>query len=253
MRRPSLLKNSSTGARNVESRTWQEHHITQLPTEQQNAWCRLSSNHWESLLYPRNVLFRNSWCSIGERQHPVVSLRVNCWIPGSYGQGSTRCCHRLHTLHRASNPRRLQSLRWLQTREVSPRLPDSTKPEILCMRCTIDLAETSIPVGYLRSSRGHWVLAASTSRSFHMAQFGDDTGSSCSHATLLMRTTNLVIFVDVSELSTDHPMEIPGTVPQTQTFQTQGCTTCPRVRTGQYQTIEMDTYTKPKILLMLRV
>ena len=28
-----------------------------------------------------------------------------------YGQGSTRCCHRLHTLHMASNPRWLQSLR----------------------------------------------------------------------------------------------------------------------------------------------
>ena len=39
--------------------------------------------------------------------------------------------------------------------------------------------------------KSHWVLAASTSRSFLMAQFGDDTGSSCSHATLLMRTTNL--------------------------------------------------------------
>ena len=193
MRRPSLLKNSSTGARNVGSRTWQEHHITQLPTEQQNAWCRLSSKHWESLLYPRNVLFRNSWCSIGERRHPVVSLRVNCWTPGSYGQGSTRCCHRPHTLHKAGNPRRLQSLRWLQTREVSPRLPVSTRPEILCMRCTMDLAETNILVGYLRSSRRHWVLAASTSRSFLMAQFGDDTGSSCSHATLLMRTTNLVM------------------------------------------------------------
>ena len=119
MRRPSLLKNSSTGARNMGSRTWQEHHITQLPTEQQNAWCRLSSKHWESHLYPR--------------------------------------------------------------------------PEILCMRCTMDLAETSIPVGYLRSSRSHWVLATSTSRSFLVAQFGDDTGSSCSHATLLMRTTNLVM------------------------------------------------------------
>ena len=58
---------------------------------------------------------------------------------------------------------------------------------------TMDLAETSILVGYLRSSRSHWVLAASTSRSFLMAQFGDDTGSSCSHATLLMRTTNLVM------------------------------------------------------------
>ena len=61
------------------------------------------------------------------------------------------------------------------------------------MRCTMDLAETRIPIGYLRSSRSHWVLAASSSRSFLMAQFGDDTGSSCSHATLLMRTTNLVM------------------------------------------------------------
>ena len=65
--------------------------------------------------------------------------------------------------------------------------------QILCMRCTMDLAETSLLVGYLRSSRSHWVLAASTSRSFLMAQFGDDTGSSCSHATLLMSTTNLVM------------------------------------------------------------
>ena len=55
------------------------------------------------------------------------------------------------------------------------------------------LAETSILVGYLRSSRSHWVLAASTSRSFLMAQFGNDTGSSCSHATLQIRTTNLVM------------------------------------------------------------
>ena len=77
---------------------------------------------------------------------------------------------------------------------MSPRLPGSTRPEILCMRCTMDLAETSILVGYLRSSRSHWVLAASTSSSFHMAQFGDDTGSSCSHAALLMRTTNLVMW-----------------------------------------------------------
>ena len=46
---------------------------------------------------------------------------------------------------------------------------------------------------------------------------------------------------NVSELSTDHPMEIPGTVPQTETFQAQDCTTCPRVRTGQSQTIEKDT------------
>ena len=60
------------------------------------------------------------------------------------------------------------------------------------MRCTMDLAETSILVD-LRSPRSHWVLAASTSSSFLMAQFGDDTGSSCSHATLLMRTTNLVM------------------------------------------------------------
>ena len=43
------------------------------------------------------------------------------------------------------------------------KLPGSTRPEILCMHCTMDLAETSIPVGYLRSSRSHWVLAASTS------------------------------------------------------------------------------------------
>ena len=90
MRRPSLLKNSSTGSRNVGSRTWQEHHITQLPTEQQSAWCRLSSKQWENLLYPRNVLFRNSWCSIGERRHPVVSPRVNCWTPGSWRQLRTR-------------------------------------------------------------------------------------------------------------------------------------------------------------------
>ena len=53
--------------------------------------------------------------------------------------------------------------------------------------------QTRILVGYLRSSKSHWVLAASTSRSFLMAQFGDDTGSSCSHATLLMRTKNLVM------------------------------------------------------------
>ena len=45
----------------------------------------------------------------------------------------------------------------------------------------------------VKKSLTHWVLAASTSRSFLMAQFGDDTGSSCSHATLLMRTTNLVM------------------------------------------------------------
>ena len=52
-----------------------------------------------------------------------------------------------------------------------------------------------------------------TSRSFLMAQFGDNTGSSFSHAD---DNEPGDVVDNVSELSTDHPMEIPGTVPQTQ-------------------------------------
>ena len=59
------------------------------------------------------------------------------------------------------------------------------------MHCTMDLTVTSTQDGYQQWSRSLRVPAASTSRSFLMAQSGDDTGNSCAHATRLRRTTNL--------------------------------------------------------------
>ena len=215
MRRPSLLKNSSTGARNVGSRTWQEHHITQLPTEQQNAWCRLSSKHWESLLYPWNVLFRNSWCSIGERRHPVVSLRVNCWIPGSYGQGSIRCCHRLHTLHKAGDPRRLQS---------HQMTPDSGGVAKVTRQYKAGDPVYALYHGPRRDKHPRWVPAI-VKKSLGTRCFNVKV---VPHGPVWRRHWEQLqpryvtnednepgdVVDNVSELSTDHPMEIPGTVPQ---------------------------------------
>ena len=171
-------------------------HLTGAPyhpatMEQQNAWCRLSSKHWESLLCLRNVLFRNSWCSSGERQHPVVSLRVNCW---------TRT--RIDSLL----PSPAHIAQGKQSKEVSKfqMTPDSGGVAKVTRQYKARDPVYALYHGPRQDKHPRWVpaivkkslgslLAASTSRSFLMDQFGDDTGSSCSHATLLMRTTNLVM------------------------------------------------------------
>ena len=56
------------------------------------------------------------------------------------------------------------------------------------MPCTVDHAETNSLGGCQPSSRKRWAPAATTSKSSHMALSGDDTGNSCSHATLPVRT-----------------------------------------------------------------
>ena len=241
MRRPSLLKNSSTGARNMGSRTWQEHHITQLPTDQQNAWCRRSSKHWESLLYPRNVLFRNSWCSIGERQHPVNSLRVNCWIPGSYDKdrlpAAIACTHctrqAIQGDFKVSDDSRLgrcrQGYQVVQGRRSCVCTVPWTSPRQASSLGTCDRIEV---IGYSllqRQGRSSWPsletlgTVAATLRYW----WGQRTWWCCGQR---FWTVDGSSHGDTGDCTTD-----------SETFQAQDCTTCPRVRTGQSQTIEKDT------------
>ena len=92
-----------------------------------------------------------------------------------------------------------------------------TRPEILCMRCTMDLAETNILVGYLRSSK-----KSLGTRCFNVKVV--------SHGPVWRRHWEQLqpryvtdednepgdVVDNVSELTTDHPMEIPGTAPQIQ-------------------------------------